>query len=193
MRLIKYILTSLAICLWLGIYANAGAIKSGQLQAGGDEQVSEAVSNISKIIEGAANELDYKMHRGYLQPDEWNEDERRQQLIDHAYYTLFSRDPKFLLDLGPFHRGVSSKRFDATILIFRSAELAAQELARLKEYHLDNVGVEPLKSDENGFQIKEIGRFYIAVRRGAYLVLLDTTGQDQTVQTIAATLEQSDW
>src|SRR2546426_1384952 len=99
---------------------------------------SRGLLRLGEILVGIANESDYRAIKGWPSPDALDSEEWRRLVVDHAYYTLFSRDPNSLPDLGPIHRGVSNKRIDSTILVFQSTDLAAREVARLKAKNVDN-------------------------------------------------------
>jgi tryptophanase len=103
---------------------------------------------------------------------------------------LFSRDPDSILDLGPMHEGVSSKRIDAIILAFKKVKWADAEVARLKKDLLDNIGAHLIASDANGFEIKTAGRTYVTVRHGATLVFLSTGPEEEALRIIASKLQQ---
>lgn len=156
-------------------------------------QDSRGIVRLGEILVDVANESDYRALKFVLKPDEWDVEEQRRFLVDHAYYTLFSRDPDSLPDLGPMHRGVSNKRIDATILVFKSADLAAREVARLKAKNLDNIGAIVKRSDSNGFHIGMIGRTYCAVRHETIVVLLETRDQEETLMVIADKLARAKW
>ena|ERR1044072_7401546 len=194
MRLIIYATSVLAICLCLGSYADSRTIKSHQVSSGGiDDQTSAEVSRIAGTVERIASELGYTSHKSYS-PDEWDEDDRIKLLMDHGNYTLLIIDPN---DLGPYQpMHVKDKgRIDVQILIFKEARLAAGEIERLKVEHLDNIGAELIKSDANGFQIKRMRWFNVALARGTNVILLQET-KDVTaknIKIIAERLEQEAW
>ena len=149
---------------------------------------------IGGILAGIADESDYRAVKwSVVERDEWDEDEPRRLLAGHSYYSLFSRDPKSLLDLGPMHQGVSSKSIQSTVLVFKNAESAARQVARLKEKNLNNIGAVLKRSDSRGFYIHTAGRSYCAVRRGASVVLLDTQDQEETMKAIADKLAKAEW
>ena len=156
-------------------------------------QDSRGLLRPGEILVGIANESDYRAIKGWPSPDALDSEEWRLLLVDHAYYTLFGRDPNSLPDLGPMHRGVSNKRIDSTILVFKSADLAAHEVARLKAKNLDNMGAIVKRSDSNGFHIGTIGRTYCAVRHETTLVLLETRDQVETMIAIVDKLARARW
>ena len=194
MHLFKCSIPIIGILLWMVNLASACAIDPSDPDSHSVQQDASGVSRIAEILASIASDSYYRAVKvAVVGPrDEWDEDEPRRLLIDHAYYSLFCRDPKSLLDLGPMHRGVSSKRINSTILVFKHVELAASEVARLKEKRLDNMGAIVLRSDASGFHIKTIGRSYYVVRHGAKVVLLDTD-QEETMKVIAYKLDKAEW
>lgn len=194
MHLFKCSIPIFGIFLWIGNPASACAMDPSQADSHRAQQDSSGMSRIAGIIASIANESEYRAVKwSVVEPDEWDADEPRRLLVDHAYYSLFSRDPKSLLDLGPMHQGVSSKSIHSTILVFKYAELAASEVARLKEKRLDNVGAIVMRSDSNGFHIRTIGRSYCVVRHGAKTVLFDTRDQEETMKAMVDKLEKAEW
>jgi hypothetical protein len=114
-------------------------------------------------------------------------------LLGHSYLTLFSRDPDSLLDLGPMHQGVSSKRIDVIVLEFRNAELAAREVTRMKEKAQDNIGTKVIRSSANGFEVKTALKSYVALRHGTRVASFETRGQEDVMRSIAYRLQQAEW
>jgi len=194
MRVFKCSFPTLCIFLWMVNLANACAMDHSDADSHRVQQDASGVSRIAGILASIASASDYRAVKwSVVEPDEWDADEPRRLLVDHAYYSLFSRDPKSLLDLGPMHQGVSSKRIHSTILVFKYAQLAVSEVARLKEKRLDNIGAIVIRSDSNGFHIKTIGRSYCVVRHGAKVVLFDTRDQEETMKAMADKLEKAEW
>jgi hypothetical protein len=195
MHLFKCSIPMLGIFLLMVSLASACAIDPSDADSHRVQQDASGVSRIGEILARIASDSNYRAVKASVvgPPDEWDADEPRRLLIDHAYYSLFCRDPKSLLDLGPMHRGVSSKSIYSTILVFKNAELAASEVGRLKEKRLDNIGAIVLRSDASGFYIKTIGRSYYVVRHGARVVLLDTHDQEETMKAIAYKLDKAEW
>ena len=167
MRLFKRSIGILGIFLWLVNQATAYAMDPAHAHSHRPQQDSTGLFRIGGILAGIADESDYRAVKwSVVERDEWDEDEPRRLLAGHSYYSLFSRDPKSLLDLGlgPMHQGVSSKSIQSTVLVFKNAESAAGVVARLTEKNLGNIGAILKQSDSKGFYISPIGRSYCAVR-----------------------------
>jgi hypothetical protein len=194
MQMTKLPINVLVLSLWVSDLTGTCAGGLSRLQSGSEDQPSKAILRISERISEIADAFNYRLVRAYkVEPDEWDMEERRPLLINHSYYTLFSRDPDSLLDLGPMHKGVSSKRMSANILVFKDADLAGRELLRLRKKLGANIGARVVKADENGFEVRATLRSHVAVRHGANLVLLETDKQGETMTAIATKLKQASW
>jgi hypothetical protein len=186
------VITKLLISLL--ILTNFRADRLPRLQTGGQEQLSAAAALIDEAISRIADEFDYRSFRAYsVIPDEWDTDERRVLLDSHVYYSLYSRDPDSLLDLGPMHQGVSRKHIRALILLFKDTDLADTELLQLRKKIEGDIGAEVVKESETGFAITTVFRSQIVVRRGARVILLETDKQHETMRAMAEKLEQANW
>ena len=192
MQISRLLISVLAITVCLNYLPGAAGFSRHQLSS--EEQSSEAVLHIAEIISRAADSFNYRSIRAYkVEPDEWDTVERQQILVTHAYYSLYSRDPDSLLDLGPIHRGVSSKHIQAIILVFKDADLAGREVLRLSKTIAGDLGAEVVKTGENGFEIRGVFRNQIAVRRGAKVILLVTDTQRETMAAMTAEIERASW
>ena len=186
--------TVLALSLWLGDLSGGCAEVLSLVQAGSDDQSSKAVLRIAERISEIADAFNYRPVRAYtVEPDEWDTDARRPLLLKHAYYSLYSRDPDSLLDLGPMHMGASSKRMTAIILLFKDAELANKELVALRSKLEGDIGAKVVTADESGFEVVAALRSHVAVQRGAKVVLLETDKQEKTMTAMATKLRQASW
>jgi hypothetical protein len=187
-------LSTILVAITLCLSYLPGDCAAGSSQRQRQEQSSEAVLHIAEIIDQVAESFNYRSVRAYeVEPDEWATAERQQILITHAYYSLFSRDPDSLLDLGPMHRGVSSRQISAIILLFKDADLARKEMLRLSKTLEGDLGAEVVNTGENGFEIKGVWRNQIAVRHGAKVILLKTDKQRETMAAMTAKIKQASW
>jgi hypothetical protein len=195
MRLIKQTLSVLAICLCSFGYAGSKPVEPHrQINTGVNHEVSEVVASIAAVVEVIGNDLDYKFMRGYVTGDEWSEEERSKLLIDRAYYSLLIIDKENPQRHSRMHANFKGY-ISAVVLLFHNADLAASEVARLKAEYMDNSGVELIKSDVNGFQIKGDRRSYAVVVHGAKVVLLQEAEnlRIKNLMTMAERLEKDAW
>ena len=195
MRLIKYTISVLAICLCSFGYAGSKPVEPHrQINTGVNHEVSEMVASIAAAVEVIGNDLGYKFMRGYVTGDEWSEEERSKLLIDRAYYSLHIIDKENPHPYSPMHANFKGN-ISIVVLVFQNADLAASEVARLKAQHMDNMGVELIKSDANGFQIKGDRRSYAVVAHGSKVVLLEEAEnlKIKNLMTIAQRLEKDAW
>lgn len=195
MRLIKHILSVMAICLCSVGYAGSKSVESRhQINTGVNPEVSEMVASIATVVETIGTEFGYKLMRGYVTGDEWGEEEKSKLLIDRAYYSLFIIDEENPHPHSRMHANFKGN-ISAVVLVFQNADLAAREVARLKEEKLDHLDTEVLKSDENGFKIKGKRISYVAVVHGAKVVLLQESEnvKQKNLMTIADSLEKDAW
>jgi hypothetical protein len=195
MRLIKHSLSVLAICLCSVGYAGSKAVEPRrQINAGATQELSEMVASIATLLETIGTEFDYKWMRCYVTGDEWDGEGQGKLLIDRAYYSLLIIDEENPHRYGPFHANAKG-HINVVVLVFKNADLAAREVARLKEETLDQFDTEVVKSDENGFQIKGKRISYVAVVHGAKVVLLQENEnlRIKNLTTIAERLEKDAW
>ncbi len=194
MKIAKLPVSLLAIALWLSNVSNTYAGGLCQLQPDNQEQAAKEVLNMVEVLDHIADSINYRSIKAYkVIPDEWDTDDRKPLVVAHAYCSLFSRDPDSLLDLGPMHRGLSSKHIRTIILLFKDAEVASKETVLLRQKIEGDIGARVIKTDENGFEVRAISRSQIAVRRGAKLILLETDKQVKTMSDIAGKLEEASW
>jgi len=192
MPVTKLPVTVLALTLWLCDLSGACAGVVAPSQSDSKDQSSKAILHMAKELSETADAFNYRPVRAYtVEPDEWDTDARRPLLLRHVYYTLFSREPESLLDLGPMHRGVSSKRVSAVILLFKDAESAGKELLALRKKLEGDIGAEVVRDDENGFEVRAVLRSHVAVRRGAKVILFETDKQVETMSDMATKLGQA--
>lgn len=194
MHIIKLPIGLLAISLML---SNLSSVRVGglsKLQSGSQEESSKTVVHMAEVLDRIAASLNYRSVRAYkVEPDDWDTDERQALLVTHAYYSLFSREPDSLLDLGPMHRGVSRKHIRVIILLFKDAERAGKETVLLRRKMEGDIGARVIKADQNGYEIRAAIRSQIAVRRGAKVIVLETDKQGEAIRTMGAKLEQANW
>jgi len=144
MKLTKFVIT----CFCLFVFAGSSL---GQI---GENSVSELL-RVAKVLEKSADTLGYETVRGYRPSDEWEAEEKKNLLENHAYYTLFGKDSD---DSCLSTNG----RISVTILVFKDAEFARRQVDEMKKYHSGNMGVKVTKSDETGYFLEEVNGFYAA-------------------------------
>ena len=136
-----------------------------------ESSVSE-LQRVAKVLEKSATVLGYKTVRGYRPTDEWEAEEKKVLIENHAYYTLFGEesDGSCLSTDG---------RIGVTILIFKDAELARRQVDEMKKYHSGNMGVKVTKSDETGYFLEEINGFYVAVVQDTKVIFFEDRSRAQ--------------
>ncbi len=161
MKLIKFIIA----CFCLLVFAGDAL---GQTT---ESSVSE-LQRVAKVLEKSATVLGYKTVRGYRPTDEWEAEEKKVLIENHAYYTLFGEDSdgSCLSTNG---------RIGVTILIFKDTELARRQVDEMKKHHLGNMGVKVTKSDETGYFLEEVNGFYAAVIQDTRAIFFEDRSRAQ--------------
>ncbi len=161
MKLTKFIIA----CFCLLVFAD------NALGQATESSVSE-LQRVAKVLEKSATVLGYKTVRGYHPTDEWEAEEKKVLLENHAYYTLFGEDSdgSCLSTNG---------RIGVTTLIFKDAELARRQVDEMKKYHSGNMGVKVTKSDETGYFLEEVNGFYAAVIQDTKVIFFEDRSRAQ--------------
>ena len=75
-------------------------------------------------------------------------------------------------------------------MIFKDSELARRHVAQMKEYHLGNIGIKVIKSDENGYYLEEINGFYAAIIKGSKVIFFEdrSRAQREVVESLSEAL-----
>ena len=180
MKSFKHIDSLLVVCLLSIAFGDTIAKAS---QSGQSSERAQPASRLAHMVEEAARRLGYRSMRGVRVPDQWAEGDNRDLVVDHLYTTLFGKDSDDSC-LG------TKGRIGVTILVFNDAETARQHLTQTKTYHLGNLGVKMIKSDDQGYLLEEVNGFYAATIAGAKLVLLEdhSRAQRRIIKTLAATV-----
>jgi hypothetical protein len=161
MKLAEFII----VCLGLVVFAGSAF---GQTS---ETSVSE-LHRVANVLEKSATVLGYETLRGYLSTDEWETEEKKALIEDHAYYTLSGKDSdgSCLSTDG---------RIGVTILIFKNDELARRQVIEAKKYHSGNIGFEVTRSDDTGYFLKEVNGFYAAVIQDTRVVFFEDRSRAQ--------------
>ena len=180
MKNVKHLKTLLVVCL---LSSTSGDTIAKAAQFGKSSEPPKPASRLAHVVEETARTLGYRSMRGVRVPDQWAEGEKRDLVVDHVYTTLFGKDSDDSC-LG------TKGRIGVTILVFNDAETARQHLTQTKTYHLGNLGVKMIKSDDQGYLLEEVNGFYAATIAGAKLVLLEdhSRAQRRIIKTLAATV-----
>ena len=180
MKNVKHLKTLLVVCL---LSSTSGDTIAKAAQFGKSSEPPQQASRLAHVVEEAARSLGYRSMRGVRVPDQWAEGDNRDLVVDHLYTTLFGKDSDDSC-LG------TKGRIGVTILVFNNAETARQQLAQTRKYHLGNLGVKIIKSDDRGFLLEEVNGLYAATIAGSQLVLLEDHSRAQTriIKTLSATL-----
>lgn len=130
------------------------------------------LQHVAKVIEKSAIVLGYKIVRSYRPTDEWEAEEKKVLIENHAYYTLSGEDSdgSCLSTNG---------RIGVTILIFKDTELARRQVEEMKKYHSGNMGVKVTKSDETGYFLEEVNGFYGAVVQDTKVIFFEDRSRAQ--------------
>lgn len=161
MKLTKLIIACFCLLVFVG---NA----LGQIA---ENSVSE-MQQVAKVLEKSATALGYEAVKGYRPSDEWEAEEKKVLLENHAYYTLFGKDSD---DSCLSTNG----RIGVTILIFKDAEFARRQVDEMKKYHSGNMGVRVTKSDETSYFLEEVNGFYAAVIQGTKVIFFEDRSRAQ--------------
>ncbi len=161
MKLAKFIVT----CFCLFVFAGSSL---GQTN---ESSVSE-LQRVAKVLEKSAIALGYEAVKSYRPSDEWEAEEKKVLVENHAYYTLFGKD---------FDDSCLSTngRIGVTILIFKDAELARRQVDEMEKYHSGNMGVKVTKSDETGYFLEEVNGFYAAVVQDTKVIFFEDRSRAQ--------------
>ena len=143
-------------------------------------QSSPEGSHVAIMIEKASKPFGYELIRGYPVADEWEAEGTKNLLENHAYYTLFGKDS----DASCV--GIEG-RIGVTVLLFKNADIARRQIALRKEYHQGNMFVEMIRSNEDGFLLKEINGIYAAVIQGSRVILFEdrSAAQSSVIKSLA--------
>ncbi|MDQ1636944.1 MAG: hypothetical protein QOF62_283 [Pyrinomonadaceae bacterium] len=136
-----------------------------------ESSVSE-LQRVAKVLEKSATVLGYKTVRGFRPTDEWETEEKKVLLENHAYYTLFGEDSD-----GSCLR--TNGRIGVTILIFKNDELARRQVDEMKKDHSGNIGFKVTKSDETGYLLEEVNGFYAAVIQDTKVIFFEDRSRAQ--------------
>jgi hypothetical protein len=169
-RLFPYVV-ALLIFVWQGTICNPSILIT---------QPNQRISRITHSVKDVAKQLGYRLMPGSRVPDEWAEAERQGRLVDHAYLTLFGPDS------DNSHLGIDG-RIGVTILAFKSKEISAREVARIKGAHTRNIGFKLIREGRGGYLIEDVNGLYASLIDGAVVLLLEDRSrlQRKTIDAIA--------
>lgn len=134
------------------------------------QKTATEIEDIVKVLKQSAKSLEYEALKSTHHPDEWESEEKKALIEDHAYYTLISKDAEKWCISPKGH-------IDITILIFKDAELASQQIAQFKKSHPGIEG-QLKKSDDKSYYVEE-ARIYAAVIQDRKVILFRDTSSEQ--------------